>query len=121
MKRNEKLVSIKKILDRLYFCEYKAKNVLAVAIDNEALPFAFIIHDELYNDNILLSLTIHPTDPLIIADITQIVCEYNMLLNESFYIDTQGETHFGDNAFIRQQMDAQLDLLNMKPISEHKN
>jgi len=113
------LLDIQKILSAEYFTYFKHDNILVVAEDKTVLPFAYLIIDEHYPDEVLLSLSINYSNSINVAQcIINISNMYKVLLSDVFYISSDGRTYFNEEAYDRWDIDL-INLDKIEPLNKH--
>lgn len=101
-----------------YYSYFKDANVLVLCQDDGSLPFCFIFTDE-DPDLILISYSVDFPLAAVAASIAvEVTLEYPVIIHEEFYIDTRGNTTFGEEA-IRQFNLENLDLGKLTVEGKH--
>lgn len=112
-----KLKKISKVLNN-FFSYFKDDNILVVAEDKSVLPFLYIISDNTASNALLLSIAVDYPNAVFVADVV-LKCSpiAKLALSEAFYIDAEGKTHFGPEAYVKWDLD-NVEFTKVKPISE---
>jgi hypothetical protein len=109
---------LEKLQDKLkhFYTEFRHKNVMEVSLTKNDQLFAILIMDSKYPDMVMLSLTVEPFDPMIVAELVYTVmhCE-KMGITEPFYQDQLGRIFLGDEALDRFDLDLHIDLKQINP------
>jgi hypothetical protein len=123
MKLHPHLKTTKKRLENQgYLVSAKEDFVLEVAIDDETLPFCFILVDGETFDGIILSLAADFPFSDVAADIAiNLMHVAPVAVGESFYIDDMGDTFWGDEAKKRSSVQRNSLLEDIEPISTLKH
>jgi len=99
-----------------YYTEFKDDNILEVCVSKESLPFAIIVTDPNFPDTLLLSFAADLSEPLKAAVVTLVLSRIaNTELTEGFYIDSEYEYHWGEEAYEVMAKD------NKPTIEEYQN
>jgi hypothetical protein len=113
---------LKKVQKKLkqYFSYFKHDNILVISEDKTVLPFAYLIIDENnYRGYMLLSLAVdYPysekaVELALIANLVRPVA-----LSEQFFIAQSGTTYIGKDAHKQFQIETELPLEDIEPLSD---
>ena len=97
------------------FTYFNDDNVLAISATKETLPFLFVITD---NDELFVSVAVDYQDTFVLARIMAVLSFYGHFeVTDPFYIGKDGNTHMGDAAYERCDLDV-IDLDDFDPVSD---
>lgn len=119
-----KLPTVNKIKTSLkeYFTYSKTSDIVVVSLDKTELPFAYIIEDSGYPNNLLISFAVNFPIANVVADLVLKVNKIkNVLVTENFYISNSGHTLWGQEAVERFHIDNFVDLETLEAVSEELN
>lgn len=114
----------KSLLEEQFYCTFRDNNVLEVSVDEEDVPFLFLIVEK--PEVILMSFSIDFSNAALAAQLAiSLKTLANVLVAENFYLSKSGEVFWADEAIIQYSKDIMFEeknsLADMKPISSLKN
>lgn len=116
--RHKYLKKAKKTLSD-YYTYYKHDNILVISEDKAVLPFAYLIVDEHYPENILLSTAVDYPHLNKAIDVALSVNSIKKIaLTEQFFIAQNGSTYFGNDAYKYHEIESQISLEELEPFSD---
>jgi len=116
---NPHLLAIQKTCDNLY-SYFKDPNVLVFSEDKQSLPFCYVIIDENFPGKIVVSFSINaPSVSLAVNMALEINNLSPVALTEEFYIASNGQTYWGEEAAKMYAIDTQIDLENSEAINKN--
>lgn len=93
--------------------------MLAISEDKTLLPFAFIVEDENFPGLFVMSIAVNYTNSEKAVELALWASKIRLTaLMEPFYIAQNGVTHSGENAYKYWDIDVQLPIDLVEPISE---
>lgn len=120
--KNKQLKQVAKLLKDELFTEFAHDNILTISDNKLSTPFAYVISDENYPEYLLLSLAI---DYPICENAVMVALLANTIKSvrvaETFYINNEGLTVWGELAFDAFDKDQSIDLNNLQPINKLLN
>ena len=106
-----------------FFCYFKDKDILVISEDKSVMPFAYLISDEInYPGKLLLSLA---TDfPFCDKAVHVALCANRVretVLSDQFFISNSGITYLGEEADRYHQLEIDLPLDQIMPLTNTKH
>jgi len=123
MKLHPHLKIVKQRLEsQSYIVGVKEETILQVCMEDDQIPFCFILVDIDTFHGIIVSFAADFPFSNIAADIAiNLMHVAPVAVGESYYIDSTGETFWGEEAIIQNSRDEANTLDNMQPISQLKH
>jgi len=113
------LKQAEKVLSPLYYVETSPEGFLHVSTSENMIPFA-IVGEEDYK--LVIAFNIIPEMPMMIADfMLSLIYIANIDLDAPFYISKVGHIYRGEDALNQMDLEENIDLNTIVPISNLKN
>lgn len=121
MRVKKDLRSVKKLLTN-YFCYFKHADVLVISESKEVLPFAYLVHDPDHPKVFLLSLAVDYPYTEKAVEVSLLANHIRpVIISDAFFIAQTGTTHVGDEAQYYHEMEVDLPIADVFPLSDTKH
>ena len=115
---NPLLLKLQKLITH-FFTYFKSDDILAISDTKDSPPFAFVIIDDEYKHHILLSLAVDYPYPDKAAEVALWCSKVKATaLTDSFYVAKNGITYVGNDAHKYYELDVDVPLEAIDPISK---
>lgn len=115
---NKDLLKLQKKLKN-FFSYFKDDNILAISEDKTTLPFALVIYDEEnFPDYFLLSVATDYNNCDVAIEVALWANKIKRsVLSDPFFISQTGNTYTGDEALSQYNLEVELPLDKLKPLT----
>lgn len=114
---NSTLKKVVKTLDT-FFCYFKHDDIIAISEEKDMAPFAYVLFDDSYPDNLLISLAVDYPIASTVAKLVLLVNKTSpLLVADNFYINQMGQTLWNEEADYAFELDM-IDLDQCEPITD---